>query len=52
MEDDVLRVSKIEGYAPGSIIEIQNVLLIGNLLFTLVGRPLVHNAKVLLRIEE
>lgn len=41
MEDDVLRVSKIEGFAPGTVIEIKDVLLIGNQIFTLVGRPLV-----------
>lgn len=41
MEDDVLRVSKIEGYAPGSLIEIDEVLLIGTKNFSLIGRPIV-----------
>ena len=52
MEDDILRVSKIEGFAPGSLIEVEDVLLIGSKNFTLLGRPRVLNARVFLRVEE
>lgn len=45
-------MSKIEGYPPGSIFEIDDVLLVGTRDFTLIGRPKVKNAKVYLRVEE
>ena len=52
MEDDVVRVSKFEGLKPGSIVEVGDVLLVGSKDFTLLGRPVVQNAKVFLRVEE
>ena len=52
MEDDVLKISKVEGLKPGELIEINDVLLVGAREFTLVGRPLVKNARVMLLVEQ
>ena len=52
MEESILTISKLEGFGPGEILEIDDVLLVGTKGFTLIGRPKVNNAKVYLRVEE
>lgn len=52
LADDLLIVHRIEELSIGDTIEVPDVHLIGNKYFTLLGRPLVSNARVLLNLEE
>lgn len=52
LTDDILIVHRIEELSVGDTIEISDVHLVANKYFTLLGRPLVTNAKVLLNLEE
>lgn len=50
--DDVLIVNRMDELNVGECIEVEDVNLIGNKYFTLIGRPLVNKAKVVLSLEE
>ena len=52
LADDLLIVHRIEELSVGDTIEVSDVHLVGNKYFTILGRPLVTNAKVLLNLEE
>lgn len=52
LADDLLIVHRIEELNVGETIEISDVHLVANKYFTLLGRPLVTNATVLLNLEE
>lgn len=49
--DDLLRVDQLKNFGVGDVVEADKVLLVGTRQFTLVGRPLVDNAKVVLVVE-
>lgn len=48
----MIRVSRIPELSIGQIVEIKDVLLIGNKDFTVLGRPIVESAWVYLSVEE
>eukprot|EP01036_Dinobryon_divergens_P023287 gene23287-31615_t len=50
--DDVIVADKIEGIDIGDDIHVDEVLLVGSLSATLVGRPFVEGAKVTFSVEE
>ena len=52
LTDDLLIVHRIEELNVGDTIEVSDVHLVANKYFTLLGRPLVSHAKVLLNLEE
>mmetsp|Transcript_52231 Transcript_52231/g.76381 ORF Transcript_52231/g.76381 Transcript_52231/m.76381 type:complete len:171 (+) Transcript_52231:51-563(+) len=51
-KDDVIVSEKIEGAEIGSHIENDQVLLLGSIDYTMVGKPLVPDAKVTMLVEE
>lgn len=49
--DDVILINALTNFNVGDIIESHNVLLVGNKYFTLIGRPLVEQARVFMSVE-
>lgn len=50
-EDDVILVNQLKNYRIGDLIESDKVFLIGSKYFTLLGRPIVENARVIMSVE-
>ena len=51
-KDDVIVSDKVVGLEPGEVVEVDAVLLVGTPDYTIVGRPYVRHASVLLQVEE
>lgn len=51
-QGDVVVAEKLKGAKVGEVLDLDEVLLLGNANETLVGRPLVAGAKVRARVEE
>lgn len=51
-QDDLIWVSRIPELSIGQLIQVKDVLLIGNKDFTILGRPVIKDASVYLRVEE
>jgi len=49
--DDLLMVNQLKNFSVGDVIETDKVLMIGTCHFTMIGRPIVDNAKVVLVVE-
>lgn len=49
--DDLLMVNQLKNFNVGDVIETDKVLMIGTRHFTMIGRPIVDNAKVVLVVE-
>jgi len=49
--DDLILINALNNFNVGDLVESHNVLLVGNKYFTLIGRPLVENARVFMSVE-